>query len=217
MPDLRKFLFLITASLLFSLSGYSQSYIGVFGGINSSRFSGDTPDKGSYKGLLRLNAGALFDIQVGKVISLGLQPSYSQEGTRVFYQTSYAEEPVDSTRIKLNYFSLPVMVKVTSTNKRFYAVSGVEAGYLLSSSIDNGETLEDIQTDVSEFNIALHFGAGINIPVGYGLIFIELRYAQGLFNLTDEPLDKSHIPRIKTSGFRLLTGYRIPLSGSKNQ
>jgi hypothetical protein len=53
--------------------------------------------------------------------------------------------------------------------------------------------------------------------VGFGNLFVELRYAQGLINLTDEPVDESYIPRVKTTGFKLFTGYRIPLSKSKNQ
>ncbi|MCK5766145.1 MAG: hypothetical protein KAH26_09170, partial [Bacteroidales bacterium] len=58
---------------------------------------------------------------------------------------------------------------------------------------------------------AAHFGAGIRIPVGLPRLFVELRYSQGLVNLTDEPIEKSYVPRVKTSGFKVLAGIEIPL------
>jgi hypothetical protein len=122
------------------------------------------------------------------------------------------EEPVDSLIIRLNYISLPVLVKISTANKKWYAISGIEAGYLLDSFIKSGDTQEDINADVAQYNIAIHFGAGFRIPFKFGRMFIELRYSQGLVNLTDEPIEKSYVPRVKTSGFKVLIGYEIPLS-----
>lgn len=34
---------------------------------------------------------------------------------------------------------------------------------------------------------------------------------QGLINLTDEPIEKSYVPRVKTAGFKILFGIEIPL------
>jgi len=54
----------------------------------------------------------------------------------------------------------------------------------------------------------------LNIPLGYPRLFIELRYTQGLINLTDEPVEKSYIPRVKTSGFKVFAGIAFPLNKS---
>ena len=78
-----------------------------------------------------------------------------------------------------------------------------------------GEEKEDLTADVSELNLAIAFGAGLRIPLKFGRIFIELRYSQGLVNLTDEPIYKSEIPRVKTSDIRILAGYELPLSKNK--
>lgn len=203
------FLLLLSASMSFG-----QIYIGAFVGLNSSKLAGDAPKDATYKSLMGANVGAYFDIKLGKSIWLSLQPSYTQEGTKISYTVRGKEEPVDSIKLRLNYLSLPVLLKVQSTNKRFYALGGIEAGYLVDSYISSHDIKEEIKTDVSEYNIAAHFGAGFRIPVGFGRIFIELRYTQGILNLTDEPLEGSIIPRVKTSGYKILAGLEIPLKKS---
>jgi len=207
---------LIVFAFIVSLSAaaWGQSSVGVFAGLNSSRLSGDAPRKASYKGLMGLNAGGYFDLQLSKAILLSLQPSYSQEGTKIFYNVSGIEEPVDSITIRLSYFSLPLLLKVRSTNKRFYALGGLEAGFLLDQYASSHDVKKEIEANVESLNIAMHFGAGIRIPVGYPVLVIELRYAQGLVNLTDEPVEKSYIPRIKTNGFKVLAGIEFPLQKS---
>ena len=100
-----------------------QSYIGVFGGLNSSKLTGDSPNKAKYKSLMGANVGAYIDIKLGKIVWLSIQPSYTQEGTKISYSVKGLEEPVDSISIRLNYFSLPIFLKVSSTNERFYALA----------------------------------------------------------------------------------------------
>ena len=201
------FLLLIFTSSLST----GQSYIGVFGGLNSSKLTGDSPNKAKYKSLMGANVGAYIDIKLSKIIFLSLQPSYTQEGTKISYSVKGLEEPVDSISIRLNYFSLPVFLKVSSTNGRFYALGGIEAGLLLNNSISSHGNKQDIDVKIADWNFAAHFGAGIRIPVGLPRLFVELRYSQGLVNLTDEPVEKSYVPRVKTSGFKVLAGIEIPL------
>ena len=112
----------------------------------------------------------------------------------------------DSIGIRLNYFALPVLLKIQSTNRHFYAVGGFEAGYLLSSTASShGEKL-DADLKVNSFNISAQFGVGYRIFLGLPRLYIEAGYAQGILNLTDEPFDKSYIPRVKTNGFKLWMG-----------
>ncbi len=197
--------------LVSSLLVSGQSYVGIFGGLNSSKLSGDAPNNAKYKGIMGANVGAYIDLNLGKGIFLSLQPSYSQEGTKLSYTLPKVEEPVDSIKIRLNYFSLPLLLKVTSTNKRFYAIGGFETGLLVDSYVSSHDTKEDIKTNVAKWNVAMHFGVGIKIPIGFPRLFVEFRYSQGLINLTDEPIEKSYVPRVKTAGFKILAGIEIPL------
>ena len=201
--------------LVFSTLCMGQVSLGAFGGLNSSKLAGDVSANGSYKGLMGGNFGAIIDVKLSEGFNLSLQPSYCQEGSRVFYTVKGLDEPVDSVKIRLNYFSLPLILKITSTNERFYALSGIETAMLLNASTIIGEEEEELP-DVSQWNIAVHFGAGIRIPVGYPSIFVELRYSQGLLNLTDEPLNTNIIPRVKTTGFKILAGVEFPLGRAKN-
>ena len=210
-----KFPIFILSLLFYSSLSMGQVTLGAFGGLNSSKLSGDASAKGSYKSLMGGNFGAIIDVKLSEGINLSLQPSYSQEGTRVFYTVKGLDEPVDSVKIRLNYFSLPLLVKITSTNQRFYALSGIETAMLLNATTTIGEEEEELP-DVAQWNIAVHFGAGIRIPVGYPTIFVELRYSQGLVNLTDEPLNTNIIPRVKTTGFKILAGVEFPLGKAKN-
>lgn len=214
MKEFTRLLFIITFfSWTVFVSG--QSYVGVLAGLNSSKLAGDAPPKGKYKGLMGANVGAYFDLNLGKGIFLSLQPSYSQEGAKVSYKLSNYQEPVDSIKIRLNYFSLPLLLKVTSTNERFYAIGGFEAGMLVDSYVSSNDVKEEVKSDIREYNIAMHFGAGIHIPVGYPRLFFELRYTQGIVNLTNEPIEESYIPRVSTAGLKILVGIEIPLKKSK--
>jgi hypothetical protein len=206
------FLVLIAGPLLL----YSQPNIGVFAGLNFGRLSGDAPVKGKYKALPGANVGAFIDLKLSNSILLSLQPSYSQEGTKISYTLPQYEKPIDSITIQLNYFSLPLLLKVTSTNERFYALGGIEAGLLVDSFVSSHDIKEDIKADVAQWNIAMQFGAGIRIPVGFPKLLVELRYSQGLVNLTDEPIEESYVPRVKTTGFKFLVGVEIPLKKQNN-
>lgn len=213
---MNKSLVFILTIFLFSMSAIGQSYVGAFVGVNSSKLSGDAPPEGSYRSLMGLNAGAHFDIKLSKMTALSLQPSFSQEGTKIFYSVPGESELVDSLSLRMNYFSLPLMFRVTSTNERFYAIAGVETAYLLSKSLKSQKTTDELNETIADFNVAVHFGAGIRIPLGYPRLFIEMRYTQGLVNLTDETFKNNILPRVKTSGFKVLAGIEIPLKKSKN-
>lgn len=206
------FLILILATAV----SMAQSHIGLFGGLNLSKLAGDAPKNAYYSSLAGANLGGFFDVKLTQGIYLGLHPSYSQEGTRVFYEVQNAEEAVDSVKIRLNYFSLPVLLKISSTNKSFYALAGFESGMLLNSSATSADQSGEIDADVAEWNFAIHFGAGIRVPVGKPNLFFEVRYTQGLMNLTDDALSNNTLPRVKSSGFKLMTGIEVPIKLSKN-
>jgi len=192
----------------------AQSYVGAFAGLNNSKLIGDAPHNASYKSLMGANVGAFADIKLGKSLWLSLQPSYSQEGTKVEYTVKGVEEPVDSLHVRLNYFSLPLLLKVSTAKGRFYAIGGVEAAYLMSKSMTSHDVEQDMEIDIKDFNVAMHFGAGLHIPIGFPRLFVEVRYTQGLVNLTDDQTENNPLPRVKTTGFKVFAGIEIPLKKS---
>lgn len=211
-----KLLIVCLILILFSSISMGQPAIGLTAGLNTSKFYGDTPEDARYTSIMGANLGAFIDAKLAHGIYLSFQPSYSQEGTNVSYMVPGKEESVDSIKIRLNYFSLPVLLKVTSTNQRFYALAGIETAMLLNSSATIGDQKGEIGTEIAQWNFAMHFGAGIRFPVGKPSLFVEVRYTQGLMNITDEQVNNSYIPRVKSSGLRIVTGIEIPLRKSNN-
>ncbi len=200
---------------LFAGTATAQTYLGFFAGINSGKLKGDAPGKASYKSLIGFNGGLYLDVKVSKLVTLSFQPTYTQEGTRVFYSIPWEKEPVDSLRIRLNYFTIPILVKVSSLNQRFYALAGVETGFSLDGYAEGGDEKVSLTNEISQFNLSIVFGAGLRFPLKYGRLFLELRYAQSIVDLTDEPVNQSYVPRVKTAGLRFNFGYELPLSKRK--
>ena len=204
--------------ILFFLMGnslFSQTYVGVFGGIMSSSLSGDAPKDASYSGKTGFSGGLIADFSLTEDVILSIQPRYLQKGSTVSYDVGEYELK-DSLTASLDYFSLPIILKINSLNKRVFFSSGLDFGYLINSSVENlmdGSTKE-VDNLVKTFDISASFGFGVNIPVGTPIISLELRYMQSLLNLSDISLNESGTTfpyRFRTSGFQFLTSVQIPI------
>ena len=208
--------FLLIAFLLISYTNsFAQFKIGAIGGLNMGTFKGDQIDGGTYNKLIGTNWSIMFDAKLSDQIVLSFQPGLSKKGTKITYSVKGELEPVDSISIKINYFSIPLILKISSKNKRFYAIGGLEAGIPLSANakfITIPDEIKDVKNHLSDVNIVMHFGAGYRIPVGKPTLFVEARYLQGLNNAV--PVEKpeyNFFPRVRTSDVQLLFGIEFPL------
>lgn len=188
---------------------YGQSYFGGFAGLNLRKLSGDAPSQVKYKNLAGADIALFFDLRLSHNILLGIQPSYSQEGTNIAIKVQ--GEYVDSVKIRLNYFSIPLILKVLTEKQRFYALAGIEYSIFSNGYYEEGEVKESIDAYVKDWDFKIHFGAGLKIPIGYPQLFIELRYAQGLLNIGIKEDGESYIPRTKNGGMSVLFGIEFPL------
>jgi len=200
---------------LFNISIFSQIYIGATGGLMSSSLSGDAPEDASYSGKTGFSGGLIADFTLTEDIVLSIQPRYLQKGTSVAYDVGEYELR-DSLTATFDYVSLPVMVKITSLNKRIYFSSGLDFGYLMNSTVENivdGST-KDVNELIKNYDISATFGFGVNIPIGSPIISLELRYMQSLLNLSDISTSESGSTfpfRFRTSGFQFLTSIIFPI------
>jgi hypothetical protein len=203
--------------MLLSITISAQTKVGVLGGINISKLNGDVEPNTKYKSKIEGNFGVFIDLELAKNIFISLQPSYSQEGTKTTHKVDGVYTSIDSIKVKLHYLSIPVLLKVTSTNERFYAIGGIETAKLLNSSqTPTGGTSKPINATVEPWNFSIHFGAGMRLPLGFSTLFIEARYTQGLNNITEDNIADDLLPRVKSSSIKFLTGIEIPLGNSKN-
>lgn len=194
---------------------FSQIYIGATGGLMSSSLSGDAPKDASYSSKTGFSGGVVADFTLTEDIVLSIQPRFLQKGTSVAYDVGEYELR-DSLTATLDYASLPIMVKITSLNKRIYFSSGLDFGYLMNSTVENivdGST-KDVSNLFKSYDLSATFGFGVNIPIGSPIISLEIRYMQSLFNLSDISSSESETTfpyRFRTSGFQFLTSILFPI------
>ncbi|NOR74632.1 MAG: outer membrane beta-barrel protein [Draconibacterium sp.] len=208
--------YLLMVFLLLSFTNtFAQLDIGAYSGLGLGKFKGDQAGDGKYNKLISANYGLIFDLTLSDQLILSLQPGLSGKGTRISYSVKGEPEPVDSIAIKINYFSIPLLIKISSKNEHFYAIGGLEAGLPLSATAEFIAKLDDkrdVLNHLSDINLVMHFGVGYRIPVGKPTLFIEARYLQGLNNAV--PLERpeyNYFPRVRTSDIQLLFGIEFSL------
>jgi hypothetical protein len=93
---------------------------------------------------------------------------------------------------KQTWFSLPISIRYQFSNIKFkpYIAAGVEADYLLSSSLSGSRTRKgyqfieeksfDLKTQREKFNISAIVSAGAHFTLGGGFITTELRFLYGI-------------------------------------
>ena len=192
------------------------SSIGVFAGADLSFLTGDAPKDASYSGKPGFLAGLSVEFNLNKDIKILLQPNYSLRNTKVLYDVGDPELR-DSLLVKFNYFRVPVVVKINAFNGVTYFLSGLDFGYLLNSKLSKTDIPSE-ETDISylvnSFDLSAVFGFGVNFNIKSNSLYLELRYSQGLLNMSNNDVNKfdSYLPtRFRLAGLQLLTGFNFNL------
>ena len=215
--------FLIIVLIVISAFSVRAQYaIGIFGGVYNSNLIGDAPPGSTYESDPGLAVGILGEFNITSDVKISLQPMFQQKGTRIAYRVSTESDPRDSIDININYFSVPVLLKVYGGNNLLYVSGGFDIGYKLDASfkrIGSGEE-KDISDSFTDFDIAAIIGVGAQFNIGLFYIFIEGRYSQGLGNISnpnpDEPEELS--PSFRTTGLQLFAGVILTLGeGEPNE
>jgi hypothetical protein len=196
----------------------AQVDLGVIVGVNNSGLNGDAPSKSKYTSNKGVGLGVIGEFKIAKDVKLSLQPMYLKKGATIAVDVPGEKDPKDSLNVDLNYISLPIMVKVVSGNGKTYVTGGFDVGFLQDATlktIENGEE-QDMKDSFQSLDVAVNFGLGIMLPIGKPRLIFELRYAQGVLNISNvEPEEDSLPPQFKTTGFQFFTGLMIPV-GNRN-
>ncbi len=192
------------------------SSVGILAGTDLSTLSGDAQKDVSYG----MKPGYMFGVSVEfnftEDVKLLFQPILSTRFTRGLYDTG-EKELVDSMRTKFEYLRFPLLAKINAFNGVTYFLSGLDLGYLLSSSLYDKEKINgerDILGYLNRFDLAAIFGVGVNFRIASNFLYLELRYEQSLLNLsnTDTVSSTGYLPtRFRLGGFQLLTGFNFSL------
>ncbi|MBV4355524.1 porin family protein [Pinibacter aurantiacus] len=169
---MKKILF---ASLLFvSSASFAQKFqLGVKGGVNISNFTGGDFQDAKKSSLVGFHAGAFVNYKFGQVISLQPEVLFSTQGATIEdRETGHKED------FKLNYVSIPVLLKVQSPGG-FY----VETGPVVSVNVSGGDFENQSVKDVTKgADFSWAAGLGFHSKIGLG---IGARYVVGLSKVGD--------------------------------
>lgn len=193
----------------------AQFSLGANIGLTRTRFNGDVakgvsrfqPDPG-------LSASARVDYRISEAISLSFQPGVNSLRCRYQVMNDSGTSVIDSLRLTLTSFSIPLHALVWSENGRFYALAGMQLDYTLGF---NSEVLvtpysSTNNLDARDYNLYLQFGAGFIVPLGKPYLTFELRYSQGILDLTAPPIQQeTYLARTKLTNISLMVGLQVPL------
>jgi len=191
----------------------AQFSLGVNAGTTRMKFSGDaTAGIGKFVPEPGFSSALRVDYRFTDAIALSLQPGYSLLRSKYKVKNDSGTQVIDSTQLSMNSISLPLHLIVWSENGRFYALAGMQLDYLLSLKGETIKTPYSTGYDTKDFYLYAQFGAGFILNIGKPYLNFEIRYSQGILDLTD-PLfhQDSFLPRTKLTNINILVGIQWPL------
>lgn len=196
----------------------AQVAVGIYAGFDQSKFSGDLPNNYAYEFKGGYVAGLSFDFAVAKDVFISLRPNFTQNGANVSVSAEgigigpLPADPIDTVylfNITNQYIALPILVQIY-VSRTFYANSGLDFSYNLSSKANVFGTEVDVRDQMSEYLLHAIFGFGFSIPMGRTSLNLEFTYAQGLNTLTKkQEIEDGSVPRIRTRRFRFAAYFTV--------
>jgi len=162
--------------------------IGIIGGLNFADMyfpNSQEEDDQRVTSLLVYGAGAVLDMHLYKNLALRIEPMYLQKGGTIEKGNDPINQP--EGKITSSAIELPILIQYAIGNKvKPFLIAGLTLGFNLKSDIEfdlTGLKFTGDMKDVTEsFDLGATFGGGLQVPVGFGQIFLEGRYTYGLIN-----------------------------------
>jgi len=214
-------LYLVLLAILLSFPIFSQTYIGLKGGVNQSKvnfiFDIEPSTIISSTDLLGYHFSIPLEIEVNEMVNFLPELALISEGT-IF--SSQVQEEQRTYNNSITYLKLPIMGKVKLLKNKHYEfgiVGGVIPAFALDISsyyfkfLDLGRTFElpiDFKdAGIKRFDLAVSFGINTEKAIAKGLkIILDVRYNLGMMNIEN----RSNITNT-TQSFSLAFGLLTPL------
>lgn len=207
----------VAATLLVALAAppaLAGGAIGILGGINRANLSGDTPPHTSYNTRTGLALGVVGEVGLATDVLLQLTPMYVERGTKLERASDSAEGDSEIHDLALDYFSLPVLIKLLLGNGVTYVCGGLDLAFLLNAEIAEDGNNTDVSRVVQDTDLGAVFAFGVQFDLGAPQLALEARYTQSILNVAagDAGEDESDVPvRFRSTGLQLLVGLLLPL------
>ena len=179
--------------VLFAISGILNSIeaqeinYGLKAGLNMSNLSGVQDDTNN---LISFHAGIFAKINFSEKFAFQPELLYSKQGTE--------NQEVDA-KVKLDYLTMPIMVKYYLGDK-FSLEAGPQMSFLLNDkAVFNNSDLPDFETDAESFDFGFNIGLGLDLTKN---LVTQLRYNFGITTVVENP-------DVKTSVLQVSLGYKF--------
>lgn len=209
-------LIILTVSIIQPLE--AQLSVGVNAGVTRMKFSGDaTSGYGHFQPGPGFSAAFRTDYRFSDAVAISFQPGYSTLRSSYQVMNDSGTAVVDSTQMTLQSFSLPLHAVIWSENGRFFVLAGMQFDYTLDFKSEVlisplSSSSPSSVYNMRDYNLYMQFGAGFIIPLGKPYLSFELRYSQGLLDLTT-PLVQTDtfLQRTKLTNISFVVGLQLPL------
>jgi hypothetical protein len=183
-------------------------------GVDRAGIEGDAPPNSQYSDKFGWVAGLQGELGFAPALSLSLQPSFVQKKSGV--QTAPSSRGGTPTEVELafDYVSVPVVVKFAKAGGRTYVAGGVTVDFLTSATLSGEGADRDVTSAYNSTGFGAVLGFGVVFPAGRTRFTTELRYVQGISNMTTGTAAAAAgalAPRLHSSGWELIVGNLIPV------
>jgi hypothetical protein len=116
--------------------------------------------------------------------------------------------------LAFDYVSVPVVVKFAKAGGRTYVAGGVTVDFLTSATLSGEGADRDVTSAYNSTGFGAVLGFGVVFPAGRTRFTTELRYVQGISNMTTGTAAAAAgalAPRLHSSGWELIVGNLIPV------
>jgi len=187
-------------------------------GVNRSGVDGDSPPNSQYSDRFGLVAGIQGEFSFARDLSLSLQPSFVQKNCNVVFAPSTRGGSTTELGLAFDCVSIPVLVKFVQARGRTYVATGVTFDFLTSATLSGQGSDRDVLSAYSSAGFGAVLGFGLVFPAGRTHLTSELRYVQGISNMTPGTAAAAAgalAPRLHATGWQLVIGDLLPIGGER--
>jgi hypothetical protein len=203
------FVIVIAAGIAARTNAAQAATVGAQLGLDRNGVDGDSPPNSQYTDKVGLIAGIQGEFVFARDLSLSLQPSFVQKKSGVLIAPSTRGASATELDLSFDYISVPVVVKFGMAGGRTYVAGGVTVDFLTAATLSGLGSDRDVTSAYNSTGFGAVLGFGVVFPVGRTRLTTELRFVQGIANMTTGEAAAAAgalAPRLHSNGWELIVG-----------
>jgi ABC-type amino acid transport substrate-binding protein len=205
---------LLAAVLATGAGAARAAEIGAQLGLDRSGIDGDSPPNSQYTDKFGLVAGIQGEIALAHDLSLSLQPSFVQKQSGLLIAPANRGGSTTELELSFDYVSVPLLMKFAAAGGRTYVSGGVTVDFLTSATLSGESADRDVTSAYTSTGFGAVLGFGVVFPAGRTRFTTELRFVQGISDMTTGSAAAAAgalAPRLHSSGLQLIVGNLLPV------